>query len=138
MFAFKNSKDLTKSDIRILEEIASLSAKAQDAEKQIKKTYLFHIGEDKICIWGYNCDGNCEYLTFDGVWQGRYNNQSYDIVCSAENIFEYMKADYLVKNGYVDKVCGNQCTEESKKAHIFGYFQSFLKRTAEMYANNNE
>lgn len=137
MFDYASIKKLTCNDTIILNSLVPLAEQAKEAEKQIKETYLFHIGEDKIELW--HDDYNHEYLTRDGVWQARFLHQTYDVECTAETIFEYMKAEYFIQNGFTEQYEGNRYTEDGEKAFIFRYFKSFLKRTEEKYAKaNNE
>lgn len=132
MFDYSIIKTLTPKDVLILNELYTLAKQAEEAEKQIKAKYLFRVGEDKIEVW--HCDYNTEYLTHDGIWQARYLHQSYDVECTAETIFEYMKANYMVKQGYAEEYSVNNYTEEGEKALIFRYFNNFIERTAVDYA----
>ncbi len=101
MFRYDEFKNLSLDQVTIINDLKPLVEQAEKAEKIIKETFLFHIGEDKIEVWSDEC--NCEYITHDGIWQARYLNQSYDIECNAKTIFEFLKADYLVQNGFVRK-----------------------------------
>ena len=117
-------------DVVILNGLLPIAQKAIEAEQLIKETYLFRIGEDSIEVW--HDEYNHEYLTQDGIWQARYLHQTYDVKCSAEIIFDYFKAEYLIKNGYAKEFEGSYSTEEGNKAKICSYFNSFLRKTANL------
>ena len=131
MFDYESIKKIGPKDIMIINSLLPLAKQAIEAEKLIRETYLFHIGETKITVW--TDQNNWEYITRDGVWQARYLNQEYDVECTAEVIFDYAKADYLVKNGYVKECENSYFTEEGKKAEIYKYFSCFLKKTADLH-----
>ena len=135
MFDYASIKKLSPNDVLILNSLSPLAEKAKEIEKQIKETYLFHIGEKRIAIW--HDENNYEYLTYDGVWQARYLNQTYNVECTAETIFEYLKANYLIEKGYVKKYDGNHYTEEGKMASAFFYFNNFMNKTADKYSQTN-
>lgn len=135
MFDYDNIKELSPKVVMVLQALAPLAEQAEEAEKQIRATYLFHIGEDKIEVW---CDEhNHEYLTHDGVWQARYLHQAYDVKCDAETIFEYLKAEYLIQKGYALETRLGEYTPEGKKATIVRYFRRFIHKTAEEYKKAN-
>ena len=127
MFDRELIRKLSPDDVLIIMDLLPLAKWAKEAEKKIKEKYTFKIGEEKIMVWS---DGpNCEYLTHEGVWQARYLHQSYDMVCSAEEIFKYAKASYLIENGYEEELTKNgEDTAEGGMAQVFRYFKSFLKR----------
>ena len=135
MFDYSDIEALEPDDIIILNGLLPLAEKAKEAEEMIKEVYVFHMGENKITVWEDEC--NTEYLTFEGIWQARYINQVYDIECSAETIFEYMKSDYLVKNEIIASEEHSHFTEEGQRAFVFKYFNTFLKRTKKKYDERN-
>lgn len=133
MFDYASISTITTDDILILKGLLPLAEEARKAEKMIRDTYCFHIEEDRIELWAD--EYNHEYLTHDGVWQARYLHQTYDVECTADSIFEYMKADYLIENGFAEKLSNdNRLTDVGKKAMIYGYFRNFLKATKRIYA----
>lgn len=135
MFDYDNIMEFSPKTIWVLQALAPLADQAEETAKQIRETYLFHIGEENIEIWSDK--QNHEYLTRDGVWQARYLHQSYDVKCDAETIFEYLKAEYLIKNGYVSQFRLGEYTNEGKMALIMGYFRRFMRKTAEEYKKAN-
>ena len=131
MFDYAVIKKISPNDVLILNGLIPLAQQAIEAEKLIKETYMFHIGETEIEVW--TDQNNYEYITRDGIWQARYLHQEYNVECTADVIFEYFKADFLIKNGY-SKEYENSCyTEEGKKAEIFRYFIGFLRKTEDLH-----
>lgn len=134
MFDFESILKLGTKETIILKDLYPLAKKAIEAEKLIKETYLFPIGQNSIEIW--HDEHNAEYITHDGIWQARYLHQSYNVECTAESIFDYMKAAYLIKNKYVPKFVEGKQTDEGIKAEIFNYFSAFLKKTEKLSKRN--
>lgn len=131
MFDYESIKKLTADDVLILNGLSELAKKAKEAAEIVKDTYLFHIGEEKIEVW--RDEYNHEYLTCDGVWQARYLHQNYDVKCTAETIFEYMKAEFLIEKGFAKEYDGNLYTKEGEMVQAFRYFKVFLKNTEDMH-----
>ena len=134
MFDYESIKNLTEEDVLILNGLIALAKKAEEAAEIVKATYLFHIGEEKIEVWSDQY--NHEYLTCDGVWLARYLHQTYDVECTKQSIFDYMKAEFLIENGFVKEYDGNSYTEEGKMRQVFRYFKVFLKNTKEKQSNS--
>lgn len=132
MINYDAIKEMTPDDIPVMSDLLFLAEKAKKAEEQIRETYLFHIGEENIVVW-HDGENNRESLTYNGVWQLRHLSRRFDVKCTAASIFEFMKADYLVRNGYV-KSSG---TKEAEQARAYGYFKNFLKRTYEKYSEKH-
>lgn len=63
----------------------------------------------------------------------RYLNQSEDVKCNVEGIFDMFKADFLVEAGIVDRYSNDLMTtfeiDIQQKARIAGYFKVFLEKT---------
>lgn len=135
MFEYENIKEMSKNDVLIMQELATLVSQAEEAEKQIKKAYLFRIGEDVITVW--SDEHNHENITHDGIWQARYLHQTYDVKCTAEEIFEYMKANFLIEKGYAKDYVDQQITPEGEKAEVFRYFKTFLNSTIDKNNSQN-
>lgn len=126
-------------EILLLNELVGVAREAKEAAKLISEIYskAFGINEEKIEVWHDSDNYNYEYLTHNGFWQARYLHQTYDVECTADGIFEYFKAEYLVNNNYVAR-CKNGCylTEEGEKAEIAEYFRAFVSRTKELVFKN--
>ncbi len=121
--------NLSVDQIILLNELVSVAKEAKEASQMIYQAYqnAFGIGKDKVEVWSDDC--NAEYLTHDGVWQARYLHQTYDVKCSPDEIYQYFRAEYLIKNGYAEEVAsGGYLTEEGKLKQIAGYFHSFVRR----------
>lgn len=118
---------LTPDEILILNGLVDVAREAKTAAKIIQNAFQnsFGIGVDKIEVW--HDDYNAEYLTHDGVWQARYLHQTYDVKCTAEEIFKFFRADYLISNGYEKEFNGNYRTEAGEKKEVCGYFRCFVK-----------
>jgi len=129
MFNMDKIMEFNADEILIINGLRDVAKEAKEHAELIHKTYhCFGIGEDKIEVW---CDLDCnnfEYLTHDGVWQARYLHQTYDVKVDADSIFDYYKAEWLIKNGYAREYEGCYSTEYGKKKNICGYFRSFVNR----------
>lgn len=134
MFDMEKIKNLTADEIIIVNGLADVAKEAKEAAKLIPCVYTFPMNKNKIRLWGDGC--NEEYITHDGVWQARYLHQEYDIKCTEDEIFDYLKAEYLVSKGFVQEFSSNSdytYTEEGEKAHICKYFRVFLEKTKDLY-----
>ena len=105
----------------LLTELPKLAKEAEAAEKLIKETYSFKIGEDYITVW--SDEHNREFITKDGIWQARYLHQSYDVTCTTNGIYKLFKEEYLYEKKYVE---GKQYREAPL---IAGYFRNFISLT---------
>ena len=129
MFDYESINNLSAKDVEILNGLLPLAEEAKRAEEAIKAVYCFSIGEDKIEVWGD--EYNHEYITHDGTWQARYLHQSYDVKCTAEEIFQYLKASFLIKKGFAQECVNSRFTKEGEMTHIFAYFERFMKDAVE-------
>jgi len=119
---------LTPDEVLAVIKLQDLAVEAKEAEEVISATYCcFGIGEEKVEIWQDRDGYNFEYLTHDGVWQARYLHQQYDVFCSADGIFECLKAEYFTQMGV-----GNLPREIREMADACRYFRAFVKRTKAM------
>lgn len=136
MFDFATIQTLTSDDVLILTALSPLVEKAKEAEKQIKAVYTFHIGEERITLDSKQYTSAS--LTRDGLWLFNTRTSHYEIQCNAENIFEHMKANYMVSNKFAPPLDANGYrTPEGEKSEAFSYFRDFLERTSELYAQAN-
>lgn len=131
MFDIEKIKSFTVDEVIIMNELLDVAKSAKEASKLIRDTYQFPMGKDKIELW--SDEHNAEYLTKDGVWQARYLHQEYDVDCSENSIFKYLRAEYLVSHGFCKEHEGCYVTEEGKMARIAGYFRVFINKTRELY-----
>lgn len=128
MFDLEKIMSLTADEILIINGLQSVAAEAKEHARLITETYhCFGIGEDKIEVWSDSY--NAEYLTHGGLWQARYLHQSYDVKVDEDTIFDYYRAEWLVKNGYAAEYENNHVTEIGKKSIICQYFKTFVYRT---------
>lgn len=130
MLTYTDIINLSLKDVYVLNALLPIAEEAKNAETLIKSTYSFGVGEEKIEIWHDSV--NHEFVTRDGVWQARYLHQTYDVNCTAEEIFEYMKADFLINNSYAPEAIDGVLTAEGEKAFIYRYFSTFLRHTQEL------
>lgn len=130
MFDIEKIKSFTVDEVIIMNELLDVAKEAKEFAKLIRDTYQFPIGEDTITVWSDS--HNAEYLTHNGVWQARYLHQSYDVECSEDSIFKYLRAEYLVAHGFCKKFKGCYITEEGEIADITRYFRSFVVRTVNL------
>lgn len=126
MFNYETIQNLSPDDVIIINDLVVLAEKAKEIEQKIRENFTFKMGEDKIELW--HDEYNHEYLTHDGVWQARYLHQTYDVKCTAEEIFEYMKAEYLIDKGFVPEIKESRFTAEGAKRQIYRYFSSFVNK----------
>ena len=126
---YQTINGMTAEDVCILNGLLPLAEEARKAEEVIRAAYLFHIGEDIIEVW--RDDYNSEFITHDGTWQARYLHQTYDVRCTAEEIFKYLKADFLIVNGFANESINGHMTKEGEMAQIYKYFKGFIKRAAD-------
>lgn len=130
MFDVEKIKSFTVDEVIIMNELLDVAKEAKEFAKLIRDTYQFPMGEDKITVWS---DGhNAEYLTHNGVWQARYLHQSYDVECSEDSIFKYLRAEYLVSHGFCKEFEDGSRTEDDRMAFISRYFRSFVVRTVNL------
>lgn len=130
MFTYEDILNLGCNETIILNDLAVLAKEAKEAELLIAKTYLFPVFKKCIVVW--SDDYNAEYITHSGMWQARYLHQSYNVLCKADVIFDYMKADYLIKNKYASETENGIQTDEGYKAEVYRYFSVFLKKTKDL------
>ncbi len=124
--------NMTVDQILMLNGLVPVAKEAKDASDIIIKAFekAFGINEDKIMVWSDRDDYNHEYLTHDGIWQARYLHQTYDVKCTPDEIFKYFRAEYLIRNGYAQRISKNGClTEEGKLEEVVRYFRSFVSKT---------
>lgn len=133
MYDMNKIMSLNADEILIVNGLQDVAKEAKEAAELIRKTYVFHIGEDKIEVWHDRDMNNFEYLTYSGVWQARYLHQTYDVECSEDEIFQYFRAEYLVDNGFVPETSECRYTEEGQMKSISKYFRRFLKDTRSLY-----
>ena len=129
MFDMEKILNLNADEILIVNGLQSVAEEAKEHAALIRKTYHnFGIGEDVIEVWHDRDRYNFEYLTHAGVWQARYLHQTYDVRVDADSIFDYYRAEWLVKNGYVNEHENGRMTKYGEKKQICGYFRSFVRR----------
>ena len=129
-FNFETIKGLSVRDVITLDMLVPMAKRAEEIEKLIKETYVFHIGEKKIEVW--HDEYNHEDLTYDGVWQAIYLHQQYYVNCTADKIFELMKAEFLITSGFCEEYGDDNCyTEYGELAAIYRYFKNFVTMTEE-------
>lgn len=133
MFDIEKIASLTVDEVIIMNELLDVAREAKAFAKLIRDTYQFPMGEDKITVWSDAY--NAEYLTHNGVWQARYLHQEYDVDCSEDSIFKYLRAEYLVSHGFSKEYEGCYTTEEGKMAEIARYFRVFVANTIKLASN---
>ncbi len=129
--------EMTVDQILLINELAEVAKEAKEAAEAINRAYAhaFGIGEDRIEVWSDS--NNFEYLTHDGVWQARYLHQTYDVKCTADEIFKYFRAEYMVKHGFAKEYensgfGGCYLTEEGKLMEVVRYLRSFINKVLQM------
>lgn len=130
MFNFESVTNLSVDNVIILNALKDIAEEAKAHSELIHQAYhCFGIGEDKVEVWHDKDFNNFEYLTYDGTWQARYWHHSYNVGVDANSIFDIYKAEYLIKNGYLEEVNENGIqTEANIKAYTAEYFRSFVAR----------
>ena len=126
--------ELTVDQILLLNGLTEVAKEAKEAAELIQKAYshAFGIGEDKIEVWKDRDANNFEYLTHDGIWQARYLHQSYDVKCTSDEIFVYLRAEYMIKHGFAKEYTDSYCiTKEGELAEIVRYFRAFISKVRE-------
>ena len=126
-------------EILLLNGLVSVAQEAKDAAEAIHTAYAhsFGIGEDSIEVWHDRDNNNFEYLTHDGIWQARYLHQTYDVKCTADEIFKYFRAEYMIQNGFAKEFEGCYMTEEGQLKQIAGYFKSFIRKVQQRLTDEN-
>lgn len=125
MFDLNKIFSLSPDEIIITNEIQPLAEESKRISQLIHDSYVFRIGENQIKVWEDKDGYNAEYLTHDGIWQARYLHQTYDVLCTPEEIYKLLVADYLVENGYVDRFDRSNI-DINEKSVIFRYFRKFV------------
>ena len=132
-----NVLEMKVDEILMVNGLAEVAKEAKESAEIISKAYAkaFGIKEDKIVVW--NDAYNAEYLTHDGIWQARYVHQTYDVECTADGIFDYLKADYLIQNGYASPYMEDSCylSPEGAKQEVVRYFRVFVNRAKELISS---
>ena len=129
MFDMGKIMSLTPDEVLIVNGLQTVAEEAKKHAELIRKNFHnFGIGEDKIEVWHDRDYNNFEYLTHSGIWQARYLHQTYDVSVDADSIFDYYRAEWLVKNGYAEESEGCLTTEYGEKKMICDYFRSFVSR----------
>ena len=122
--------DLTADEIIVAVELQKVAKEAADVAQLIRDTYhCFGLNEDQIEVYRDHDGCNREFLTHDGVWLARYLHQSYNVDCSTTIIYEYLRAEFLVNNGYMPEYEGNILTDIGEKKLICSYFRKFVELT---------
>lgn len=129
---FDKINSLTADEIIIVNILDKAAREANEAVELIYNTYSFKMGEEKILVWK-NGDGNFEYLSYEGEWEGTYiKNGTHRIKCGKDNsnINAYFYAQALIKEGFVtpetEFLDGTTYGEMSLGAI---YFRDFIRRT---------
>lgn len=121
--------NLSVNEILLLNGLADVAKEAKEAAEIIQKAYTFKCGEDKIEVYHDKDYNNFEYFTHDGVWQARYLHQSYDVICTPDEIFKYFRAEYMIKSGFAKEFDGSAYTSEGQMMQIANYFRSFVNHS---------
>lgn len=129
MFDLQSLAKLNPDDIILLNELLPMAREAKRIEELIKSTYLFHVGEERIQV-DTNDDCHCEFLTHDGKWLCSWTRSEYEVLCNAPEIFELMKAKYMLDNNYFEDTEAKKTAE--KKAQTWRHFKSFVVVTEEL------
>ena len=92
---------LTPEELLVLEDFAKLAREAIEAAELISKKYTFAEGQDKIIIWGDEND-TCEFITNDYIWYENYAHEQYVVSCTAKDIYELYRNEFLYHEQYSD------------------------------------
>ena len=137
MFDLEKIMELTADELLIANGLQEVAREAKQHVTLIHKAYehAFGIGERKILIWNDEC--NAEYITHEGVWQARYLHQKYDVKVDLSTIFDFYRAEWLIKEGYVaEGFEDGGLTAYGKKKQICNYFRAFVKRLDDSFQSN--
>ena len=128
MFDLEKIMELTADDLLIVNGLQEVAREAKEHSDLIYKAYehAFGIGQKKVVIWEDGC--NAEYITHEGVWQARYLHQKYDVKVDFDTIFDFYRAEWLIKEGYVKEYFEDEMTVYGKKKEICNYFRVFVRR----------
>ena len=128
MVDIRKVNSLSPEEIELAVKLRSLLKDANQIVSLILKAYKFSMKELKIVVWSDM--SSTEYLSHNGVWQGIYSGKKYEIVCTEQDVYEYLKAKYLVDNDFVSSYEVNGIpTEYGEKAIVCEYFLKFVERT---------
>lgn len=114
-------KNLSIMDVEVALKLKDLAENAKKISNYIYQSHRsFGIGEEKITVWREG--SNAEYLTHSGKWEARYLNQSFDVDCTPNGVFQLLKSKYLIEH---DATTG---MEEKRILEKWNCFKSFIKR----------
>lgn len=136
MYDIGKIKNLTANEVSIISDLLLLVEEASEAEKLIRRSYrCFGIGEECITVWADKPNEDYEYLTYQGVWKKRRSSESFEVICSKDEIFKFFRAEYLINRGVLEKFKDGIITEEGKMMEVAKDFRVFLQRTRYQTAN---
>lgn len=131
MVDMRKVDNLSPEEIELVVKLRSLLTEAEETVALIQKAYKFSMKELKIVVWSDL--STTEYLSHNGVWQGVYSGKKYEVICSVQDIYEYLKAKYLVDNKFVSsREINGIPTEYGEKADVCDYFLKFVERTKDI------
>ena len=135
MVDMRKVDSLSPEEIELVVKLRSILTEAEETVALIQKAYKFSMKELKIVVW--SDVSTTEYLSHNGVWQGVYSGKKYEVVCSVQDVYEYLKAKYLVDNRFVSSSEINGIpTEYGEKAIVCDYFLKFVERTKNILAED--
>lgn len=137
MISYYAFKELEKEDANRIGDIHAILEEAEEFEKLIKSNWCINSKDGSAVVWKNRGMGATEYLTYDGVWHKDISGEGKYVTvdCNAATIFEYLKAEYLLKNYCA---CAIEDGEVVDKAEICSYFREFVKNAQEKHGGVSE
>lgn len=118
---------LTADEIQIAIGLNEVAKEAEKHANIILKAYrCFGIGENRIEVWHDEID-NSEYLTHNGIWEGKHLGQLFKVKVSKNDIFKIYASKWLINNGYI-KPSDDFFAEHADRKLTASYFRDFVSR----------
>lgn len=137
MIDVKKVTSLTLAEMAIANDLQKLAIKAKEMADLIQKVYkCFGIREKNIRVWTDKENDNDHWLSHAGVWCTKCKGELHSVTCDSEDIFVYLKAEYMVENKYVDKDYPDYALY-LKQCRTLGHFRMFLEITAKKAETKN-
>lgn len=115
---------LSYEEIMLQQELFKLAQKARNMEQKLQSVTCNITTSFSEGTLSYDCQA--QKLTF------YFPNRAESILCNAKWLYELIRADYLVKAGYVDRYSNDLMSLEEidvqQDARLFGLFMKFYTR----------
>ena len=120
---------LTPDQMASIAKLQEISQRADEISRLILSQKCFSCNQERALVWEE--DGNFEYLTYNGVWQVRYHNYSYDVRCDHAGIYDLLASKHFSEHNLTAvAIAINHVDTNSFNLMLkaYPYFMAFVSR----------